>query len=393
MDRRKLLLMGGPTWMLKGDGVRASVDIDFANGRAWSDNRRSAPASLLTCTRAISGTGHTYDYAEDASGNYLPFAANVPRITNKGLLVEEGRTNVVLQNRDLTQGAWNTVTNITAAKDQIGIDGTANGASSILATAGNAVITQGITLASSARFQTAFVRRLVGTGNVQMTMDGGTTWTTVTVTESWTRVSISTQTLANPVVGFRIVTSGDKIAVDAVQNENGAFSTSPILTTSAAVTRNADVVTMTSPPTFGSAYSLFATGFSNSPLLQTIFGISDGSTANRAIMYRGSDNKNGSAITSGSSGQTSPSTTGSWGVNVTGKTAFGVAVSNSALSFNGGTVSTAVGPGTMPSGINSVRLGDRGDGVSTTQWNGYITRAAIWPTARLSDTGLQRLST
>jgi hypothetical protein len=54
-------------------------------------------------------------------------------------------------------------------------------------------------------------------------------------------LSIPTQTLANPTVGFRIVTSGDQIAVDFVQNENGAFGTSPIPTTTTAATRAADV--------------------------------------------------------------------------------------------------------------------------------------------------------
>ena len=46
--------------------------------------------------------------------------------------------------------------------------------------------------------------------------------------DSYTRVTIPTQTLANPVVGFRIVTSGDAIDVDFVQLEDGAFPTSVI---------------------------------------------------------------------------------------------------------------------------------------------------------------------
>jgi hypothetical protein len=45
-------------------------------------------------------------------------------------------------------------------------------------------------------------------------------------------------------VGFQIVTSGDKIAVDYTQNENGAFATSAIATTTASVTRAADVATV-----------------------------------------------------------------------------------------------------------------------------------------------------
>jgi hypothetical protein len=174
-----------------------------------------------------SGTALRCDH--DAAGNPL------------GLLVEGARTNVVLRNRDLTNAAW-TKTNITAAKDQVGVDGEANSASSIEATAGNGTVLQSITLASSARFQSAYVKRLVGTGTIEMTMNGGSTWTAVTVTASWTRVSIPTATLANPNVGFRIVTSGDKIAVDFVQNENGAFASSPVATEASQVTRAADAI-------------------------------------------------------------------------------------------------------------------------------------------------------
>jgi hypothetical protein len=52
-----------------------------------------------------------------------------------------------------------------------------------------------------------------------------------------------TSTLANPSVGFKISTSGDAIDVDCVQNEAGAEATSPIVTTTAVVTRNAESLT------------------------------------------------------------------------------------------------------------------------------------------------------
>ena len=52
-----------------------------------------------------------------------------------------------------------------------------------------------------------------------------------------------TSTLANPSVGFKISTSGNAIDVDCVQNEAGAVATSPILTMTAVVTRNADSLT------------------------------------------------------------------------------------------------------------------------------------------------------
>lgn len=216
-----------------------NVDLNFSSGQAWVTGNGYVQFSTLA-----SNSNSTGGYVTNSDGTLTLIGPNLLRIgIGTGLLVEEGRTNVVLWSRDLTQAAW-TPTNITTAKDQTGPDETANSASSILATAGNATILQAITLASSARFQTAYVKRLVGSGVINMTMDNGSTWTSIAVTSAWTRVSIPAQTLANPTVGFQIVTSGDKIAVDLVQNENGTYSTSPIATTTTSSVRNTDVVSV-----------------------------------------------------------------------------------------------------------------------------------------------------
>ena len=209
-----------------------------------------------TFTRADATTCATYI---DYDGTIRLALANLLRIEwvdldgdgireTPGLSLEGTRTNVVLWNRDMTNAAW-TKTTMTAAKDQIGMDGAANSASSLLATAGNATCLQAITLGSSQRAQAVWVKRLVGSGTINMTMDNGATWTVVTLTANWTRVTIPSQTLANPTVGFRIVTNADKIAVDYVQNENGAFESSAIAVTTVAITRAADSLTV--PFNFG----------------------------------------------------------------------------------------------------------------------------------------------
>ena len=197
------------------DLATTSLRFNFMTDTARIAAANTTSTFPLTVTRATPPLA----YAENVDGTWTGFAPNVARRTNKGLLIEEARTNVVLHNRDLTNAAW-VKTSITAVKDQTGIDGVANAASKITATAANATCLQTTAIASSARWQTAFVKRLTGSGTVQMTQNGGTTWTTVTVTAGWTRVSVPTLTLANPVVGFRLVTSGDAIAVDMVQNEN-----------------------------------------------------------------------------------------------------------------------------------------------------------------------------
>ena len=123
-----------------------------------------------------------------------------------------------------------------------GLDGIANTATTLTAAAAGAIILQPITLASAARCASAYVKRRTGTGTISFTQDGGSTWTDITSqinSSTWSRVQI-TATLANPSVGFKISTSGDAIDVDCVQNEAGAVATSPIVTTTTTVTRNAD---------------------------------------------------------------------------------------------------------------------------------------------------------
>ena len=134
---------------------------------------------------------------------------------------------------------------IKAETTATGLDGIANTATTLTATAADAIILQPITLASAARCASAYVKRRTGTGTISFTQDGGSTWTDITAqinSSTWSRVQI-TSTLANPSVGFKISTSGDAIDVDCAQNEAGAVATSPIVTTTAAVTRNAESLT------------------------------------------------------------------------------------------------------------------------------------------------------
>ena len=181
-----------------------------------------------------------------------------------GFRREAAATNNLLRSRDLSNAAWSTKTNITAANTATGLDGIANTATTLTATAADAIILQPITLASAARCASAYVKRRTGTGTISFTQDGGSTWTDITAqinSSTWSRVQI-TSTLANPSVGFKISTSGDAIDVDCVQNEAGAAATSPIVTTTATVTRNAESLSYQTASnwsdTAGTAYAYVA---------------------------------------------------------------------------------------------------------------------------------------
>lgn len=223
-----------PDWF-NSSQIRDSIDA----------NTMSFAAELLrdTVSLSLAPLLESSPLNRNAAAAYAPFLDLVRMWRKSAAVVEHGqtpstaRTNVVLWNRDLTNAAW-TKTNITATMDVAGVDGVPNSATRLQSTAANGTCLQAITLGSSARFQSAYVKRLSGTSVIQMTMDNGATWTTVTLTTSWTRVSIPTQTLANPTVGFKIVSTLNDIAVDLVQNESGTAATGAIPTTTVAVTVN-----------------------------------------------------------------------------------------------------------------------------------------------------------
>lgn len=361
-----------PPWVLPG----ATIDIDYANNRAWDGTAGMlvAVASLHSITRASS---ETYT---DVNGLLSTIGSGTLATGTAGLQVFESRANVVLWNSDLTNVAW-TATTATTTLDQTGPDGVTNSASSILATAGSATILQAITLVSSARFQTAYVKRLVGTGTVNMTMDNGATWTAVTVTAAWTRVSIPTQTLANPTVGFQIITNGDKIAVALVQNENGAFATPAMPTTTVSVTRAADNVAPAgnlATRLAAAAGSLYArVSMTPNPASRIV-----GATALNSLMGP-SDNThvgmfNGAVQIFSGFGHGSFSTTDV--VVASGWDGLG-----RSIVANGGTVGTDANTNQ----ITGPSIGSRAG--SSLFFDGNIRRMAVW-SSRLSDASLQALA-
>lgn len=246
LDIPEVAARGGLSWLPTVGGVAPTIFADFTteggsnhywfNGvqyagfTAWNTAIGGTFARASTATYTKSGVVQTAlsgatRFPTDGSGNPL------------GLRLTGAQTELCIQNRDLTQAAW-TATTATVAKDQTGADGTATSASSILATAGNATVLQSITSTSQNRITGAWVKRLIGTGVINMTQDNGGTLTPIAVTATWTFFSIPQATTTNPILGFQIVTNGDKIAVDFVSHRAGAgigFISDVIATTTVTV--------------------------------------------------------------------------------------------------------------------------------------------------------------
>jgi len=271
-----------------------------------------------------------------------------------GVRSEPAATNRALWSRDLTNAAW-VKSNATPVLTATGITSAVNVASTLTATAANATALQSITHASIERTLSIFLRRRTGTGTVETTINNGTTWVARTLTASWQRFT-TTLTVANPIIGVRIVTSGDAIDVDVAQVEDGAVATSPIITAGATATRAVDDPIV--PYTLGSAATLAVDYVPLSTGATTVISAND-TTVNERVLVT---HDGVLAVTDGGASQATPDAgTPTSGLN---RYAASVAANSFRASLNGAAVASDTS-GTMPTATR-IQLG-AGSGVTITR--------------------------
>ena len=266
-----------------------------------------APASgagmgaACACTAVTGSKGEAMSFvrstvAECYSNNgqtLTQCGANLPLIssgtaasTQLGIWAEPDRTNLALRSRDLSVAPWARVS-MTCTKTATGMRNDVNGASTCTATAGNGTVLQPITVAAATRNTSFHLKRRTGTGVVEVTRDNGATWTAVTASlsaVSWRRVASEevpgcaggnciavpamTSGIANPTIGIRIVTSGDAVDVDFVQDEEGETATTPIETAGASGNRTYSIIDLPaamSPTVAGGGFCMSAIGVTAGP--------------------------------------------------------------------------------------------------------------------------------
>lgn len=200
-------------------------DTDLKKGIGPSTFAR---ASLATCIK---------------DGILVTAAVDEARFVATGMFFEGPRTNLLLHSRDFNNAVYDR-TNILSVPDAVGLDGVANAASTLTAQAANGTVFQTISSFADDISYSVDIRRITGTGPIQLTLDGGSTYTDIASqlnTSTYTRVVI-TENLGDPVAGIRIVDDGDKIEVDYAGVERGAFETSRIETLGSTETRAADLL-------------------------------------------------------------------------------------------------------------------------------------------------------
>ena len=242
-----------------GDPTFTRASVATVWGYAAAANEADGQTLLSVASGEARFTG-ARRVSEGVWSNLFADGSAIPDSTLKGYLAEGERTNRCLYSNDFSNAAW-VASNVTKGADNhTAPDGTAS-AYSLTATAANGTVIQDLgVVASASKTGGFYLKRKTGTGNIDITMDGGTGWTTVAVTSTWTRFE-KNQTLADEDFGIRLVTSGDAVYVWNGQVETAAFLSSPVTTTSAAVPRAADVLTYPTSGNFsdtaGTCYAEF----------------------------------------------------------------------------------------------------------------------------------------
>jgi hypothetical protein len=154
--------------------------------------------------------------------------------TYYGQEVVKAEENLLLQSQDYT-ATW-TVTNLTPVTGKSAPNGTST-ATEFTASAANAVLTQAITAVAGSYTFSVFLRRVTGTGDIQIAADNGT-WTTKVITGTWARYDVTqTLTAGSKTAGIRVVTNTDAIEVWGAQLEFRSSLTGYTPTTTQPITR------------------------------------------------------------------------------------------------------------------------------------------------------------
>ena len=221
--------------------VSYSALLGFTKGQYTVNN--SGYSYPLSMYPGFSFSRSSSAYSLDGSKQY---PSNTPRISSGGLLVEAASTNLIT-NSAMTSGTGWSFYNASAGSNVTAPDGTTT-ALQVHYTASNGAIYQsGIALTAGTVYTlSCWVQWVSGSTQFYLVANPGAS-TIVTATGTWTRYTSTFTATANANIGVNGDPSvaGQVLNVWGYQVEAASSASSYIPTTTAAVTRTADVATQT----------------------------------------------------------------------------------------------------------------------------------------------------
>jgi hypothetical protein len=413
-----------------------SLDLRFADNKSLID--ATSGQSLVTFTRASSGTYvGSEGLIKTATTNEARFDHNPTTGESLGLLVEEQRTNLIVQSENfettwlttglLAFGSGSTLNATVAPDGQTTADLLTENSSTSEHRVETAAIswvantTYTLTIFAKANGRTRMDVFGVGGGNftggrnASFNLSTGAVITTDGAVASiearanaYYRIRMTFTASAAPSASALFIrfldnsnnfsyagdgTSG--IYLWGAQLEAGSFPTSYIPTTSATVTRSADVASITGA-NFSSWYNqtegtlyIESTKMSIPVTTNTTFAdLNDGTVSNRSRFWIWSGATSTLRFTPrASSADQADLTIGTPIQNIPFKAAGSLKVNDFAAVLNGGTVSTD-GSGTVPT-VDRLTIGNSGS--ANEQLGGTIRRLTYWP-SRLPNSTLQEIT-
>jgi hypothetical protein len=345
-----------------------SLDLRFAENKSLVDS--VSGQSLITFTRASTGTYVDSDGVIRSAANDAPRFDHNP-LTGEclGLLVEEQRQNLLLQSEDFST-TWSKGANATITPNYgTAPNGTATADRLELPTGVSTFVSQVVATVSGTAYVFSVYARATS-GNSEFTMLLGTASQSFILTETWQRISVSFTATSGSTTAIldNGVTAAD-VLVWGAQLEAGAFPTSYIPTTTAAVTRTADLASITTAG--GNVRSLFTSFRSPASGTRPVVSLDD-NTANERIeiLTSGTDPKllvtdGGSAVADLNGGTVT--------ANVLARIAARFSTDDYAVSINGST-SQLDAAGALPT-VNRIRIGSNQAGGYL---SGPIARVTAW---------------
>ena len=383
--------------------------------------------SRITFTRASTATYfNSAGVLTTANNNVARFDYNPSTLAPRGLLIEEQRTNSLLQSEAFNEAVWGKSTATVSANAAISPDGAMTADKFIANNGTSGYLDQSATYVAGTTYTWSFFAKaaerdyvsflvygtnfggsnlgrtytLTGAGTVSA-LAGTAAPTAATITaigNGWFRCTFTAVcATGHAAASFQIRDSvnGDGTSgrfLWGAQLEAGAFATSYIPTTTTALTRNADVASMTGT-NFSSWYNASEGTFVAETTVAAprttdfnVLRVDDGTSSNRAQVGSGSSATlfNGFLVTSGALQGNNTVSVSPLG---TKKVAFAFTANNS-VTVAAGTAGSTDTTVTVPSGINRLLFG-RDDAAS--YLNGTISRIAYYPT-RLPNSTLQALT-